>query len=155
MSSMSCQICVTFSRWNDETTEHYYSYATRQVYGARPLSTRACKYECKISVISGLRENYTNHNLAPRVHANIQVLEQFYVSKLSFAASNSFIACSNPSCFCCLLYFFVEPTSDQKLFWASDHLILKLSLTSPARMTERYLQIDDPRRLEGGPTADR
>ncbi|KAF2789679.1 hypothetical protein K505DRAFT_252814 [Melanomma pulvis-pyrius CBS 109.77] len=61
-------------------------------------------------------------SIIPRVHAEIQVLEQFYGSKLSFAGDDPFIACSKPACFCCLLYFryhpghFVEPTSHLKIY---------------------------------------
>ncbi|KAF2176241.1 hypothetical protein K469DRAFT_760893 [Zopfia rhizophila CBS 207.26] len=48
-------------------------------------------------------ENYSDPNPKPRVHAEIQVLEHFYSSKLSFAAGDPFIACSKPACFRCLL----------------------------------------------------
>lgn len=66
--------------------------------------------------------SYTDHNLRPRVHAEIQVLEHFFANKFSFAAGDPYIACSKPACFCCLLYFrnhpghFVEPTSHRKIY---------------------------------------
>jgi hypothetical protein len=66
--------------------------------------------------------NYTDANLKPRVHAEIQVLEHFYASALSFAGADPFIACSKPACFCCLLYIrnhpgnFVEPESHRKIY---------------------------------------
>jgi hypothetical protein len=67
-------------------------------------------------------ENYTDANLKPRVHAEIQVLEHFYASAMSFPGADPFIACSKPACFCCLLYIrnhpghFVEPESHCKIY---------------------------------------
>jgi hypothetical protein len=65
--------------------------------------------------------NYTSQELKPHVHPEIQVLEWFHTGKRLFAADDPFIACSKPSCICCLLYFryhhghFVEPISDGKI----------------------------------------
>jgi hypothetical protein len=78
--------------------------------------------DTKYQLSDRFHENYTNHKLKPRVHAEIQVLEHFYAGKLSFAAGDSFIACSKPACLCCFLYFrhhpgqFVEPMSHHKIY---------------------------------------
>jgi hypothetical protein len=67
-------------------------------------------------------EHYTKRELKPRVHAEIQVLEDFYTQRRSFVGGDPFIACSKPACFCCLLYFryhpgrFVEPASHRKIY---------------------------------------
>jgi hypothetical protein len=67
-------------------------------------------------------EAYTDANLKPRVHAELQVLEHFHAHALSFAGADPFISCSKPACFCCLLYFrhhpghFVEPVSHYKIY---------------------------------------
>ncbi|KAK7187453.1 uncharacterized protein CC84DRAFT_1170362 [Paraphaeosphaeria sporulosa] len=67
-------------------------------------------------------ENYREPGLKPRVHAEIHVLEHFHVSGLRFIDGDSFIACSKPACFCCLLYLrahpgqFVEPLSHHKIY---------------------------------------
>ena len=66
-------------------------------------------------------ENYTGPDLTLCVHAEIQVLEQFYAHRMKFIANDPFVACSKPACFCCLLYFqhhprhFVEPDSHNKI----------------------------------------
>lgn len=65
-------------------------------------------------------ENYTD--FPTRVHAEVQVLEQFHAGKMAFAAGDRYIACSKPACFCCLLYFRyhpakpVEPASHRKIY---------------------------------------
>jgi hypothetical protein len=41
-------------------------------------------------------ETYTDADRNPRVHTEIQVLEHFYASTLSFAGDDPFIACSKP-----------------------------------------------------------
>lgn len=78
--------------------------------------------DTKFQLSRRFHDKYTDDKLKPRVHAEIQVLEQFYGSKLSFEGGDPFIACSKPACFCCLLYFryhpghFVEPTSHHKIY---------------------------------------
>jgi hypothetical protein len=78
--------------------------------------------DTKYQLSHRFHENYTDSKLKPRVHAEIQVLEHFYAGKLSFAAGDSFIACSKPACLCCFLYFrhhpgrFVEPMSHHKIY---------------------------------------
>ncbi|KAF2118104.1 hypothetical protein BDV96DRAFT_620140, partial [Lophiotrema nucula] len=67
-------------------------------------------------------DNYRMPSVKPRVHAEIQVLEHFFVGNLQFADGDPFIACSKPACFCCLLYFrshpghFEEPVSHHKIY---------------------------------------
>lgn len=56
----------------------------------------------------------------PIVHAEIQVLEQFYSRRRQYLKGDKFIGCSKPACFCCMLYFKYHParvanaTSHQK-----------------------------------------
>ncbi|OAG13191.1 uncharacterized protein CC84DRAFT_185325 [Paraphaeosphaeria sporulosa] len=81
-------------------------------------------------------DNYRDPDLNPRVHAEIQVLEHFYVGGLRFVESDAFVACSKPACFCCLLYFrahpghFVEPTSHQKIYlnWRPPDLDAQMAI---------------------------
>ncbi|KAL3457468.1 hypothetical protein BJX64DRAFT_293146 [Aspergillus heterothallicus] len=44
-----------------------------------------------------------------QVHAEIQVLEHFYKTGISFIEDDRFIACSKPACLCCALYFKHHP----------------------------------------------
>lgn len=89
-------------------------------------------------------ENYTDHNLKPRVHAEIQILERFFSSKMSFAGHDPFIACSKPACFCCLLYFryhpghFVEPMSHRKVYlnWRPPDLDIEDDTASQNRQRD-------------------
>jgi len=67
-------------------------------------------------------DNYTRPDRNPCIHAEIQMLEQFYAHRMHFAADDPYIACSKPACFCCLLYFrhhpghVVEPISHNKIY---------------------------------------
>ncbi|KAF2807533.1 uncharacterized protein BDZ99DRAFT_489804 [Mytilinidion resinicola] len=87
-------------------------------------------------------DNYTD--FSTRVHAEIQVLEQFHVGKLSFAAGDRYIACSKPACFCCLLYFrhhpghFVEPASHRKIYlnWRPPDLDAECDIISQNRQRD-------------------
>ena len=78
--------------------------------------------DTKYQISRRFLESYSDDNLKPRVHAEIQVLEHFYADALSFAGDDPFIACSKPACFCCMLYFrshpghFVEPVSHNKIY---------------------------------------
>lgn len=90
-------------------------------------------FEEKLGVEEGLRRlNQINEifkefirsyqNLKPVVHAEVQVLEHFYNSKLIFAGNDRFIACSKPACLCCEMYFkhhparMVIPESHRKIW---------------------------------------
>lgn len=66
--------------------------------------------------------NYARPKLNSCVHAEIQVLEDSYAHGMQFACDDSFIACSKPAYFCCLLYFrhhpghVVEPVSHNRIY---------------------------------------
>jgi len=86
----------------------YYQQALAELDATAQLSCR-------------ILEAYQNPNFRPRVHAEIQVLEHFHESNLTFADSDRYIACSKPACYCCLLYIrhhpgnFVEPASHRNI----------------------------------------
>ncbi|CAG7924831.1 unnamed protein product [Penicillium olsonii] len=44
-----------------------------------------------------------------QVHAEVQILENFWEQKRSFADADRFVACSKPACLCCELYFQYHP----------------------------------------------
>ncbi|KAL1892456.1 hypothetical protein Sste5346_006966 [Sporothrix stenoceras] len=52
----------------------------------------------------------TEKSKAPRVHAEVQILEHFHRNKLDWADNGDrYIGCSKPACFCCHLYFRHHP----------------------------------------------
>ncbi|KAF2099801.1 hypothetical protein NA57DRAFT_55743 [Rhizodiscina lignyota] len=73
-------------------------------------------------ISDGLREYWSDPTFQPKVHAEIQILEQFYNNGLAFEDNDPYIACSKPACFCCHLYFrhhplkCVEADSHQKVY---------------------------------------
>lgn len=95
--------------------------------------------DSRYQVFRRFLENYTEPDLKPCVHAEIQVLEQFYTHGMQFAGDDPFIACSKPACFCCLLYFrnhpghFVEPTSHNKIYlnWRPPDLSTLFGIIDP------------------------
>jgi hypothetical protein len=68
------------------------------------------------------QENYDKPNGSACVHAEVQVLEQFYAHNMQYSGGDPYVACSKPACFCCLLYFrhhpghVVEPISHNKIY---------------------------------------
>lgn len=93
------------------------------------LSSDVEKYQIELAAMDAkyqlsrrFLDNYRESGSKPRVHAEVQVLEHFYMGSLGFVDGDSYITCSKPACFCCLLYFrahpghFVEPTSHQKIY---------------------------------------
>lgn len=67
-------------------------------------------------------DQYQNSNFKPRVHAELQILEHFFLNGLNFEDSDRYIACSKPACYCCELYIrhhhgnFVVPDSHHKIW---------------------------------------
>lgn len=54
-------------------------------------------------------EKYTSKNFAPRPHAEVVLLEHFYLNNLAFVCNERYIGCSKPSCYCCDLYIKFHP----------------------------------------------
>ncbi|CAO2654512.1 Nn.00g112450.m01.CDS01 [Neocucurbitaria sp. VM-36] len=102
------------------------------------------KSNAKEHIFKRFLANYTDQNITPRVHVEIQVLEKFYAENLSFADNDPFIACSKPACLCCMLYFrnhrghFVEPYSHGKicLGWRPPDTDAEVSLHSELRQRD-------------------
>lgn len=61
---------------------------------------------------SGIFSRFTQQysRCRPVVHAEVQALEYFYTNGLKYAGNDRYVACSKPSCFCCLLYFKHHPS---------------------------------------------
>ena len=68
--------------------------------------------------LSGLRlfdipsvfhENITKDGLTGRVHAELFLLEHFYLNKFQFLMREKYVGCSKPSCYCCSLYMRYHP----------------------------------------------
>ncbi|RAH65502.1 nucleic acid/nucleotide deaminase domain-containing protein [Aspergillus aculeatinus CBS 121060] len=58
-------------------------------------------------IFEGFMEQYDK--CTPQVHAEVQVLDHFFRSNLSFVGNDRYIACSKPACLCCELYFKHHP----------------------------------------------
>ncbi|KAF5026532.1 hypothetical protein F66182_1392 [Fusarium sp. NRRL 66182] len=71
---------------------------------------------------AAIQAMYDDEKTQPRVHAEIQMLEEFHRNKRDFVAHDRYIACSKLACLCCKFYFrhhpgrFVEPDSHQKAY---------------------------------------
>lgn len=59
-----------------------------------------------LNKVAKVFENFLRqYNGSPReVHAEVQLLEDFFERERSFAMNDRFIACSKPACLCCELY---------------------------------------------------
>ena len=55
------------------------------------------------------RENITKDRLTGRVHAEVFLLEHFYLNKFQFVMREKYVGCSKPSCYCCSLYMRYHP----------------------------------------------
>ena len=55
------------------------------------------------------RENITKDGLTGRVHAEVFLLEHFYLHKFQFLMREKYVGCSKPSCYCCSLYMRYHP----------------------------------------------
>ncbi len=54
-------------------------------------------------------EKRRHHKFVPIVHAEILMLEHFYLNNLSFTGGDRYIGCSKPSCYCCEMYMQFHP----------------------------------------------
>ncbi|KAJ5557706.1 hypothetical protein N7513_003292 [Penicillium frequentans] len=65
----------------------------------------------KINAIKSVFEDFVAEyrRTKPRIHAEVQVLEHFYINKMVFAENDPYIACSKPACLCCEMYFKYHP----------------------------------------------
>ena len=55
------------------------------------------------------RENITKNGLTGRVHAEVFLLEHFFMNKFQFVMREKYVGCSKPSCYCCSLYMRYHP----------------------------------------------
>lgn len=84
----------------------------------------------EFGILDQVLRYYEDGKLRPQVHAEIHVLDHFFMHKLSFADGDRYIGCSKPACLCCNLYIryhparCVEPESHQKVYpnWAPPDL---------------------------------
>jgi hypothetical protein len=71
---------------------------------------------------SAIKSMYEEDHGQTRVHAEIQMLEEFHRNKRNFVGHDRYIACSKLACLCCKFYFrhhpgqFQEPASHQKTY---------------------------------------
>lgn len=56
-----------------------------------------------------IRAQYESKTFRPLVHAEVQVLEDFYFGKRAFVEKDRYIGTSKPACYCCYLYFRSHP----------------------------------------------
>ncbi|KAG5660624.1 hypothetical protein KAF25_003230 [Fusarium avenaceum] len=71
---------------------------------------------------SAIKSMYEEDHGQTRIHAEIQMLEEFHRNKRNFVGHDRYIACSKLACLCCRFYFrhhpghFQEPASHQKAY---------------------------------------
>ncbi|KAI0389383.1 hypothetical protein F5Y17DRAFT_449070 [Xylariaceae sp. FL0594] len=67
----------------------------------------------KYAIVDRFRQQYGNSNFKPTIHAEVQVLEHFWVAKSGkrrhFFEDDRYVGCSKPACYCCHLYFEAHP----------------------------------------------
>ncbi|EDR06599.1 uncharacterized protein LACBIDRAFT_300185 [Laccaria bicolor S238N-H82] len=74
----------------------------------------------KFAIFENFRDKYEDDNFQPRVHAELILLERFYVHAYQFVDGDRYIGCSKPACYCCYLYIcahpggFIKPPSHSK-----------------------------------------
>lgn len=97
-----------------EHSKAHLSYALKRMLPAGQEQLVTSIYE----QLSGLRtfdipkifhENITKNGLRGRVHAEIFLLEHFYLNKFQFLMREKYVGCSKPSCYCCSLYMRYHP----------------------------------------------
>jgi hypothetical protein len=65
--------------------------------------------DSKFHIQSRLQAQYQDKDFRPRVHAELALLEYFYMEGLPFVDDDRFIACSKPACYCCFHYISLHP----------------------------------------------
>ena len=63
----------------------------------------------KFAIFKNLKDKYEDDNFRPRVHAELILLERFYVHGYQFVDGDRYIGCSKPACYCCYLYICAHP----------------------------------------------
>ena len=87
-----------------------------------------------------------HRNFQPIVHAELLMMEHFYIRNLQFANEERYIACSNPSCYCCDLYTRLHPgdfvpRSCHGNVWISWHLPPRSTIQQQAASDQLWLQL--------------
>jgi OTT_1508-like deaminase len=78
--------------------------------------------DSKFQIYQRLVEEYEKSTFLPRVHAELILLEHFYMHKYDFVDGDKYISCSKPACYCCYHYIcahpgnFVRPASHNKVY---------------------------------------
>lgn len=79
---------------------------------------------------------YRDSSFQPRTHAEVQMLEHFYMNDLTFAWDEKLIGCSKPACLCCRLYF-------------EHHPLRPAPLDSHGKIYRNWGPVDLPERAKG------
>ncbi|KAI0972932.1 hypothetical protein F4678DRAFT_427404 [Xylaria arbuscula] len=102
---------LTIDRPHAEPDIHIYSIMNRMLpcggFDAQ-YKEAADTMNQKFDIVSQFKKEYDNKNFAPRMHAEIQVLEHFW-GKRQFFDDDRYIGCSKPACYCCHLYMQHHP----------------------------------------------
>ena len=85
----------------------------------------------KFGIHTRLMEEYSKPTFLPRVHAELILLEHFYVQQYEFVDKDRYVGCSKPACYCCYHYIcahpgnFVRPASHNKIYlnWRPPDII--------------------------------
>jgi hypothetical protein len=65
--------------------------------------------DAKFNIQDRLQAQFQDKDFRPRVHAELNLLEYFYIERLPFLDDDRFIACSKPACYCCYHYISLHP----------------------------------------------
>jgi hypothetical protein len=65
--------------------------------------------DTKFRIHKRLVREYENSNFLPCVHAELILLEHFYVNRYDFVGGDKYIGCSKPACYCCYHYILAHP----------------------------------------------
>jgi hypothetical protein len=98
----------------------------------------------RYQVFNRFLQNYAKPDQNSCVHAEVQVLEHFYAHKMDFVEGDSYVACSKPACFCCLLYFrhhpghIVTPVSHNKIYlnWRPPDFCTSTGILGPNHLRD-------------------
>jgi hypothetical protein len=76
----------------------------------------------KFGIYQRMVKEYNDPKFLPRVHAELILLEHFYVHEYQFVDGDKYFGCSKPACYCCYHYIcahpgnFVRPASHNKIY---------------------------------------
>jgi len=90
--------------------------------------------DTKFDILKRLQAQFQDKEFRPRVHAELNLLEYFYINRLPFVDNDRFIACSKSACYCCYHYISLHPGGFVR---PSSHGIRYLNWRAPDLVNEK------------------